>query len=97
MLNEYLNYLHELNLPGKCNRLKNKIKFHRDELKEEISNLKKCKTYWLRKEKFRRPEFNNPKYRKERYEACIKSTNQYIQRRKELLSDTMKKYQSDCR
>jgi len=96
MLDDYLNYIQELNMPGKCNRLKNKINFHKDELEEEYVNLKKCRTYWLSKEKVRTPEFNNPDYRKKQYKACVKKTNYSIQRQKKLLSDAQKKYKAQC-
>jgi len=96
MLDNYLNYIQELNMPGKCNRLKNKINFHKDELEEEYVNLKKCKTYWLSKEKFGKPEFNNPEYRKKQYKSCVEKTNVHIQRRKKLLLEAKKKYKAQC-
>ena len=98
MLDEYLNYLQELSLPGKCNRLKSKIKFHRDELKEEYDNLKSCKTHWLDRETIAggNPAFNTPEVRKDGYKECVKKTKHYIQRRKELLQTAIEKFKNNC-
>ena len=93
MLDEYLTYLHEISLPGKCNRLKNKIKFHRDELKEEYSNLKECKTYWLGNATSKQPSAHRKKY----YKLCVESTKRWIQKRKAWLKQAEQKYKTSCK
>jgi hypothetical protein len=93
MLDEYLNYLQEFSLPGKCNRLKNKIKFHRDELKEEYVNLKKCKTYWLGDATSKQPMEHRKKY----YKKCVMATKEWIKKRKDWVNETEQKYRKHCR